>query len=331
MRVVIIGAGGTKGTVRDCPTVEGFGKALARRHPSWRKEYTVLAQAVADLWPEQHRASDDWSLQDLWERLDYYAKLHPALSRPGYGGQASRELRKVILDVYGRCLIDRVSDLLSKGEGFVIRDILGELGPGDTLISFNWDLIAEYVLSDLGHKLVQVPHHDTRESVCLVKPHGSLSWPHVKRQGVQFQHPCGRPLMDPMMACELEHGKPEPFVLGAIPIKSELIRTLQETLGTDAYSVVINQWREVVEAIRKARDIVVVGYSFPEGDHYGRFLFREAVSMRSCGRIEHVSFYEKSDYQIRQRMCHVLQSVFHPTVPPEWKGEVASSDTRCGS
>ena len=69
-------------------------------------------------------------------------------------------------------------------------------------------------------------------------------------------------------------------MLGAVPIKSELIFEVQRFYGLPVFDVVVQQWKTVVTAVREAEKLIVVGYSFPREDQYGRFLFREAVRLR---------------------------------------------------
>lgn len=99
MRVVILGSGATYGTIRECPTLEGFGRALVARRPAWRDAYPGLAGVVADLSSKQHPEHDRWNLRDVWVRVDYYAKLHPALGAANYGAQVSAGLHRAVRDV----------------------------------------------------------------------------------------------------------------------------------------------------------------------------------------------------------------------------------------
>lgn len=66
-----------------------------------------------------------------------------------------------------------------------------------------------------------------------------------------------------------------------MPIKSELIREVQERHRVAAvFKAISEQWRMVVEAIRDAETLVVVGYGFPPEDQYGQFLIKEGLRLR---------------------------------------------------
>ena len=47
------------------------------------------------------------------------------------------------------------------------------------------------------------------------------------------------------------------------------------------FQTIARQWRALVEAIRDADSVVIVGYSFPQEDQYGRFLLKEGIRLRS--------------------------------------------------
>lgn len=327
MRMIILGSGATHGTIRGCPTIDGFGRVLGDRRSDWRYVYPALARAVGDLRRENPSEADNWSLRDLWMRLDYYAKLHPALGTSGYGAQASCELHKAVLDVYGKPAVDRAAQLYDQGKSFTLLAVLSQLMEGDVLVSFNWDVVAEVLLERLNRPVVQAPYPAARNIIQLVKPHGSVSWPHFLGMKVEFHLPDGRPRITSLRPADVGVGTVEPFLLGAVPIKSELIREVQAASHTNAYEVVMSQWHALVEAVRQADEIVVVGYSFPGDDGYGRFLFSEAVQSRGPRRIESVEFYEKSECKPKERMRFVLQGIFNPLTEPNWVGEVTSPDT----
>lgn len=322
MRVVILGSGATYGTIRECPTAEGFGRELTQRRPDWRETYPALCKAVDDLWPEKHPSRDDWNLADLWMRIDYYAKLSPALGASDYGGQASCELRKAVLDVYGEFARKRTAQMSKETRPFTLREILRELEEGDALVSFNWDVVAETILESLSRRSVQAPYPFGRGAIRLIKPHGSVSWRHRLGAGVEFQRSDGTPRSIPMSPDEVILGSVEPFILGAVPIKSELIREVQQRYGTNAYEVVVGQWRAFVEALRGADRVVVVGYRFPEEDGYGRFLVREALVGRGRGRPVTVQYYAK-DGDCKGKLRSVLKEIFGLTDDPECLGPVA--------
>ena len=110
---------------------------------------------------------------------------------------------------------------------------------------------------------------------------------------------------------------PDPLLLGAVPLKSELIFEVQEYYRTRrVFEVIREQWLALSNALKTAEHIVVLGYSFPEEDTYGRFFFREGMSMRETLQPLKVDFYNLSGDQ------QAIQDVFPAATPPCFKGRV---------
>lgn len=96
MRTVILGTGSTAGTFGAAAGVVGFVRRLAQVRPDWRAKYPWLARVIDDC----EGAPEDVALDQLWTRLDYYAKFRKVLGAC-YPGDASTELHRAILDAYG--------------------------------------------------------------------------------------------------------------------------------------------------------------------------------------------------------------------------------------
>jgi hypothetical protein len=213
----------------------------------------------------------------------------------------SGQLRRALLDAYA--LEDEFARL-PKAASFTLKDVVGSLRDGDVLISFNWDTVAERLARDLGVSLRAAarPPLD-HSSVWLVKPHGSLSWEdRGEHEDLLWHDGRGGPRFDPIAVHRVFAGTNyvQPFVLGAVPIKVELLAATQPNQAI--YTVLADQWAAVVDAISRATELTVVGYGFPAEDGHGRFLFRQAATRRptslpaptisyyalprDCGRIE---------------------------------------------
>ena len=182
----------------------------------------------------------------------------------------------------------------------------------------------------------------------LVKPHGSASWLMrtervierlwVRRSGsavieqrdvpmdrrtIEWQSPGGEPLYNAMPEEDVEALRKEPLVLGAVPIKSELLSEVQElNNAAEVYHLIQDQWHGVVTAIAAASLITVAGYSFPKEDQYGRFLMQEGVRQRrpGTGKVD-VEFYEL-DGRPRELCEENIREVF---------GESLGKPIYCGS
>lgn len=303
MDLFILGAGASRGVLSGndvVPTSAEFGKILCHVKPNWITEYPALFKVVEHL----GLCTKDWRLEPVWSCLDWYAKLQPALPKPRPWNDESRQLKKALLDVFGtRCdhLANEVRDDSTLAN--ILRD---DVKPGDTLVSFNYDTIAERLAAMLGCQLDARPRGGT--GVAFAKPHGSASWTlDLGKGSVEWLSSDGTPLDTSLTTGDVDVGR-EPLLLGAVPIKSELIREVQTSGGTPSvYDVVAYQWRVLVEAIRDVKKIVLVGYRFPMEDVYGRFLIQEGLRLRRRNSID-IQYYELK--REKNNLCGEIKDVF---------------------
>ena len=323
MKVFFIGAGASKGTFHSTgtpvPVAAEFGKALQDIDPQWSFHYPALFKIVEHL----DLSPNDRSLERVWTCMDYYAKLQEAIPNSPPWSDESRQMKKALLEVYGkRC--DDAADQLPLTDSYTLGQLIkNELNPGDIIISFNYDTIVERLARRFGHTLLSVcaQEQDRKKGITLAKPHGSTSWTldlnRVGRGSPQHvisvgEH--GEVLLNSLEPTDVDNRR-EPLVLGAVPIKSELIREVQVQLhdgSRPVFDAIIRQWRTVVEAIRDADSVVVVGYSFPQGDEYGRFLLQEGMRLRNS-RLS-VEFFELQNKKCEREKA--IKSAFNPKPDP---------------
>jgi hypothetical protein len=278
LKAFLLGAGASRGTFDDpvVPIASEFGRTLGALDPSWKQNYPALVKVV------EHLQLDlaDWPLEPVWSCIDYYVKLQPALPLQKPWNDEVRQLKKALLAVYGR----RCDDLRAGTDSTLAKLFCDELQPGDVLISLNYDTIVERIARDLGRPLVLTPR-GACGAVRFAKPHGSTSWTLDRKcHSVTWLSADGSPLLSSLRTSDVDGGR-EPLLLGAVPIKSELIREVQDHYQvTEVFNAISAQWRAVVEAVRDADTLVVGGYSFPTEDQYGRFLFGEGLRLRT-GRL----------------------------------------------
>jgi hypothetical protein len=328
MKAVILGAGSTIGTFGRSLGVDGFVSRLYEvRGIAWRKDYPDLARAIADC--------GSCNLDRVWTHVDYTAKLRrslcertdcqkkpdctsPGCKGPDYGPHLSGQLRKALIDAYA--LNDEI-DTLRMDADFTLKTVLASLGEGDALISFNWDTAAEQIASRLSiPKLLAAGRPPlAKPRVHLIKPHGSLSWEDAGIGDVKWRDEAsGDPLLDPMVN-DAHSGYPQPFVLGAVPIKDELLGQTQP--NQSIYTVIADQWAAVVDAVARASEITVVGYGFPPEDGYGRFLFRQAARRRGTS-MPRISYYALA--KDTGKIEEALRDIFGKDVKYSFEGPVVS-------
>jgi hypothetical protein len=288
MKAFLFGSGASRGSLENLcvPVARDFGQILAEVCPDWKHDYPALLRIVEHL----RLNPSSWPLEPVWSCADWYAKLQPALPLANPWDDESGQIKKALLAVYGaRC--DAAADHV-RNDSTLAKFFQSEIHKGDVLISFNYDTIAERVAPRYGCNLRS--RSRATNSVAFAKPHGSTSWTlDLASRTVTWSSADGSPLLSSLSATDVDSRR-EPLVLGAVPIKSELIREVQELHGTAAvFEAISTQWRTVVEAIRDAETLVVVGYSFPVEDRYGRFLMQEGLRLRA--RDLRIEYFELED------------------------------------
>jgi hypothetical protein len=316
MKVFFFGAGSSRGTLGEkmAPMAREFGCALKERAPNWETEFPALAKVVEHL----NAKLPDLGLERIWTCIDYFDKLQGALGGAPWGvrGDAVPDLKRALLRIYGRDL-DREVEKLAVSDKYTLGGLLKRVCPGDVLISFNYDTVVERLAGKFGYDLRGYCGYFRRDVVNFVKPHGSTSWClDLREKRVTSAKDDGSPLLNSMSEDDVCRKK-EPLVLGAVPIKSELLSEIQWHYGVyEVHEVVMRQWKAVVAALRQAELLVVVGYSFPKEDQYGMFLFGEG--MRDRPKPLKVEFYDKCDKTkaVEEALSkHKIHSM-------KWKGEV---------
>jgi hypothetical protein len=300
MKVVVLGAGATRGTFDN----ENLGAAhfLQRLEevPTPRDRWSACTQIK-----RAAKVCGSDNLDRIWTHVDYAGKFQRALGGTPNYDDVSGELRRAILRAYG--LKDELAKLfatLNASSQFTLKKHLSSLSDGDALISFNWDTAAEQIFPKVNKaRLVAAGPPLYEQAVNLIKPHGSLSWEdRGKGNGVHWRDDAtGGPLLD-LVAMAEKQSYPQPLVLGALPLKDELLEKTQED-NPEIYRVIADQWAAVVRAVEHASEIVFIGYGFPDEDTYGRFLFREAARRRN-GDVPRVSFYAP-----REAECHIKEAL----------------------
>jgi hypothetical protein len=331
MKAFFFGAGSSSGTLggwpEQPPVSSEFGAVLSTRCPSWQREYPGLAEVVDHLGGQV----EPLSLVRIWTCIDYWAKLGPILpSQPQWNPRATWDLKRVLLELYGSPC-DKAASRLAATQGYTLGDLFTHhIHPGDILISFNYDTLVERVAEKFGVVLISPHQRPQTGSVTLAKPHGSVSWRMDWRsRRVSWTEADGRVATMPMDESQVGPDQ-EPLLLGAVPIKSELVREVQKVYFADVWNVVTAQWNTAVRAVRDATSLVFVGYGFPSEDQYGRFLLGAATKMRpTCAPAPAVEFYELPQQEACTKAA--IHAVLGGTdLCPEAKGQVTRAPLPLG-
>jgi hypothetical protein len=206
--------------------------------------------------------------------------------------------RSKLADVQGQMsyyTLDRLKDSLDISEGNWAVQLLAHCGLDTTLVSMNYDNIAEVVLSNRDGMMhschsptPNCPHCKmrlllqracscaTRESDlgdawrgALVKPHGSIAWKRCQTPGCcSYECLVADEQCRPFEPCNCPYCfKPCGPVL-VMPTMSKNLKDLPE-IGT--------MWRAARSAMREAESLLLFGFSMPTSDELLVQLIRSAV------------------------------------------------------
>ena len=231
-----------------------------------------LDKDIANFEPEEWKRIN---IEDVFTFLDIGSRMYAPGTRYQKGFAACRS-----------SLISFITTALSiKSEGFHcehLSNLLYELKPIDSIISFNWDTIADFTLQEVGKPIFQgyldlmtnspLRVRDFLDRPVLLKLHGSFNWivcpnpacrlhgkPRLAVKGNKLQrlvniYKCPR--------CGNERG--EPFIV--LPTSQKFIRR-----GTLLHKL----WLIARDKLPFCRRLIFVGYSFPATDFYSEWLFRQ--------------------------------------------------------
>jgi hypothetical protein len=230
------------------------------------------------------------------------------------------ELKASLLGLYGRSC-DEVADELALSNDYKLGEVIEQMMSGDTLVSFNYDTLAERLFQKRQNNNLMLRHCPSPPPpgvVRLVKPHGSVSWD-LRSLGPNVTD--GEPALTSFDDAAVLKGEVDPLLLGAVPIKSELIVEVQCCCRTPrVYDVIRDQWRAVAEAVRDAERLVVLGYSFPKEDSYGRFFLGEAVRERIEGLRVDIYDLRSRESEIKCSICQAFGGEL--PIKLQFRGEV---------
>jgi hypothetical protein len=176
-----------------------------------------------------------------------------------------------------KALTDYIWHLMSDAsrQRFVHDFVANNLRPGDTIVTFNWDLTVERALEEYpGHPGFQYVYGRQRKEpeFSLLKPHGSVDWFETSRLGG--------------LGCEKKidmHDKElcyyPKFHLGEAPDLREIPPVIVPPVAGKSfkYRFLHRTWRGVLQAVADATELHVLGYSLPREDQFAKYVLRRAI------------------------------------------------------
>ncbi|WP_003541157.1 hypothetical protein [Desulfotomaculum nigrificans] len=204
--------------------------------------------------------------------------------------------------------------------------IARSLNPGDTIISFNYELLMDYALhnlkdsrthwyigdgyglpctylssDDLDKKGIVknkrgVQYKNRFSNVKLLKLHGSLNWLYCPQCGelYAYEHSDARGHsvivngMANMIKCSTKHCCHR---LSRVIIPPTLMKNYQ------SIPFIPKLWQQARQALERAIEIIVIGYSFPPTDFRSNWMFRKAMVKNKS--LKHVTIVDTAEgYQL---------------------------------
>ena len=177
--------------------------------------------------------------------------------------------------------------LLNQSSGPTYKDFIitsaawtDRVKPGDTLITFNWDLLREILLWKVkkwsyedGYGIQTTPEKPPNPSpTTILKLHGSCNWSlrHQQDQSLRIDY------TDSFFGA-MNHGMQDSAPLGSTSDYGTSLIVPSYLKDPLRINVLRSVWDTAACVIRKAEDLVILGYSLPNADVSAKRLFREMV------------------------------------------------------
>lgn len=143
------------------------------------------------------------------------------------------------------------------------------------IISFNWDILVEKSLSEVGAswRYSSTPNDNT---IPIIKPHGSINWSsYAQNSNIVSEYTGWKPIgPDSTLSYDSCHPLDNPD-LGDHNDNFRYCLYPGDPDQPQTHEDLKRLWKEVNEAIQSAETVVFVGYSLPEYDSYAGQTFRE--------------------------------------------------------
>jgi hypothetical protein len=307
--VVILGAGASRGEVRSPaqsavlpPLDSDFFSQLQKLGPTHEAVNEVLGAARELFGPVPSVTMEQFFIRI--EFLTSVARYFPGQSRTTADRyeKVQQAFREALLLVLNEA---RVGSGLQGGPGNPERHqfLFRHLDPGDTIISFNYDLVAEGALATMGG----VPWNpasaygvtatgavdkwrgghredeDSSETVYLLKMHGSLNW---RREN-------------------------EELVLTVAPYDSSRFLIIPPAWNkpVEHDRIIRSVWQKARDALSQSEVLVIVGYSLPQTDMWTAALMRACADERS-EPFSHV-LIANPDWEAVDRLVSTVSPAIH--------------------
>lgn len=262
-RVFLLGAGASKSWGLPL-TNELF--PLALKGVPKREDRKLIRDFIRYQYPHFHRRWNNYPpFEEFLSLVDVYLDFADVIKRGhSFSIEDVARIRKELLLAIPAVL----HGARAKAAHSNVRKFAGLLRAGDAVVTFNWDLLVEEALDDLGNNWEYSLRED---AISILKPHGSLDW--FDRKDVatikeELLFPLNKKHKRILVFRRFRAPKIPPVVPVILP---PVINKKIE------YKELQAVWRDAWLALRHAAEIYVVGYSLPPEDMHARFTIRSAI------------------------------------------------------
>jgi hypothetical protein len=220
------------------------------------EDFLNLVEMAKEFHGEAYIASKKWSQTRLQEAADISLR---AITEYIWGFMADDDRRRVLSSL--------------------VRELVR---PGDVIISFNWDFMIDLAIEDRDENSSPAySYSSSRDSVVLLKPHGSIDWfeksrlPDDKKLLKEMQYRATGVYFYPY------------FQLAQNPDLLQYPSFIVPPLAIKKFGGFLQRvWKDVYRAVAAAKELYIIGYSLPREDQFARLVLGRAIQRNNATRKE---------------------------------------------
>lgn len=224
--------------------------------------------------------SEEWKGVNIEEVMTFFevgAKMHST------GSKEQRMFKKA-----QKCLLSFIYPLMpmisDEQHCEYLQNVFFRLDKKDSIISYNWDTIADYTLARTNKTILKnyakllrdesIEPSKYRNKGLLLKLHGSFNWMICENKRCEDYNKIKPPFeknrykllgLRSLWECES---------CGGVKLKSHIIPPVSNKM-IHKNSFLKNQWLIAREKLLDVTELIFIGYSFPPTDYYTEWLFRQ--------------------------------------------------------
>lgn len=176
-----------------------------------------------------------------------------------------------------------------------LQEVFLSLDENDTIVSYNWDTIAEFTLERLNMKQLKNYARLMRESTIIpeeyrntgliLKLHGSFNWMICLNKDCEKYNKVQPPFQKNRYKLLSFHDSWKCQYCGDTHLKYYIVPPVSNKL-IHKNSLLKNQWLIAREKLLDVNELIFIGYSFPPTDFYAEWLFRQIYFIDGKPNIE---------------------------------------------